>query len=980
MSVMPRENPPKSRPDAADLLALGLTLLALALRLHALGDPSVSFYDELTTLMRSLAPSCGEVVRTVAKQYPPYIDFQPPLYYLVVHAFLALGHTDFLARLPAALSGAASIPLLYLVGRRLGGGTVGLFAAAGLAVNLHHIEASQQVRLYAFFGLVSLAAVWALLRALAQRGGRGAGTVQAWGLFALFATLGLYTSYLSAATLLVAAGLTGLAVLWPSTIRPDTRPDTEPVPRQRRVLGFALAMAASLAAFAPWWLATSGMRGYLLVAAAPNRPPLTDALAAMLGPFSSHYASFVGRPELPWLLGAPALLGLVVGLCSSGRRRGTVAVLVWLVAAFAPVWLRANATHHFQARYLLPCLPPLLVLAGFAAAAVSDLAGRLRPVRLGQALRLGLPVLLGLALAWPSVDVYPFFYRRDDSRLKTLAGFLGDRAGPGVALELWGESPPWSRPYFEAFKNWYLPGVFLPALPEGDRTFRECLTLVPDAPEVAPPPREAVLLARLARVAVYRLPLVSAAPILVTPDGGGDFAFEADFRLPGAFSQAYASRNVRLDGGALAPADRSRPGEITYALAPLPGQTVELTGAPTLAAMVAGYPGQPASGRVTVLTGSDPKNLTPYDPAHPPEPGATLFVRLVLDPGPERETVRVIHLGISARVAGVPDPGATAEAAFKRRLAANTLVVPYEPATLYPGRRPLAVIEDGEPSGQPSGQLAGQPPVLTIGQTAYVDPALAPNFGRIASDRPLTLVNPGENPWPLTTWAVAGPPNGPHLALGEARFQIPLAGKTGLTARLTARGEGTAVLAPLFTDDGYDPSFADAIDRAIKLAGQPVLSCPDGKPCSVTYACVTGYPAKRLALAWFPRVFADTAGKNFVQASYSLDGAPFRPLDRFVGTGSGRWEGLGVGRRAAVDLDGFTGRIAVRFELASDAAQLWSAPETPMAVTVTLDTRSLPALSLVPGRALLAADCPPPAGMVVSPDGTSPFCGDNCGK
>ena len=80
---------------------------------------------------------------------------------------------------------------------------------------------------------------------------------------------------------------------------------------------------------------------------------------------------------------------------------------------FGLAWGRATTAHPFQVRYVLPCLFALLVLAGLLPAALCD---KLPSNLAGRALRLLLPVLLGLALALPSLPVYPFYYRRDDSR------------------------------------------------------------------------------------------------------------------------------------------------------------------------------------------------------------------------------------------------------------------------------------------------------------------------------------------------------------------------------------------------------------------------------------------------------------------------------------------------------------------------------------------------------------------------------------
>ncbi len=922
---------PMSRPDCAPLLALLLTGLALFLRLYHLGGPSLAFYDELTTLIKSLEPTAAAVFRAALRQYPPYIDFQPPLYYLVVHAAIGLGHTDFLARMPAALAGAASVPLLYLFLRPLTGRAAALAASAALSVNLHHIEASQQVRLYAFLALLALAAMQALSQALRQGGARP------WVVLAVTLSLGFWTSYLTAATLAGAGAVLVLYWLWP--LEGGVR-------RVTALAGFGAALLAVAITFAPWLVASAALRGYLLAAGAPQTPPLLSTLATVFTEFSTAYAAFVGQPESPWLLAGPAALGLLLGLF--GPRRRTVAWLAaWFSAAFAVVWLRANAVHHFQVRYLLPGLFPVLGLAGYAAAWLAGWPARLLPTSSRDLARLVLALLLGLTTAWPSLPVYPFFYRRDDSRLKTLAAFLRQQAGPATALALWGERGGWSPPYFEAFRNWYLADAFEPAEPEGDRHSRQCLVLVPDAAEQAPPSDAAVLLGSLARTRVYRLGLASDAPVLPQPDAGGRFAFAEDFSLPQAFRRVWRTDNVRFGPKGAYLADRSRPGTVDFTFVPGDGGTVGLESL-AVDGGAAGYPGRPPSGAVRVLVGAGEDELTPYDPARPLTEADRLSCRLILDPGPDMEPVVVRRMSAQLTVSGPPVDAARLR---QDRLAANTLVAPWFPGLAFPLRRPLAVIP--APGLAAFGQACpGATPVLDLGEGAHAfDPSLCPDYGRVGNGHAPVLANPGPDALTPSGLAVSGIINGPTLTLGATRFQAPLAGPACLRASLASGGRGQAVLAPLFTDAGFGPADAEPSGTdAVKLPDQPVLSCKDANPCQATYALVSGYPIRSLDLRWFPRLFADPAGKNRLTAAWSLDGKTFSPLDAFTGSGSGRWEGLAVMRRASVDLGGATGTLSIRFTLSGDGAQLWSSPETPLEMTLDLDTRSLPPLTLPPGQ------------------------------
>lgn len=68
----------------------------------------------------------------------------PPMVFLIQHIFMRLfGESTFVFRLPSALFGIASVYFLFLIGRQLFSQEVGLFAAAILAVNTHHLFISR---------------------------------------------------------------------------------------------------------------------------------------------------------------------------------------------------------------------------------------------------------------------------------------------------------------------------------------------------------------------------------------------------------------------------------------------------------------------------------------------------------------------------------------------------------------------------------------------------------------------------------------------------------------------------------------------------------------------------------------------------------------------------------------------------------------------------------------------------------------------
>ena len=97
-----------------------LTLAGLALRLAAL-DVVGLWWDEFVTLGRATWPVL-DLLRSLAHEGPSDVslDSSPPLLHLLVHASLALfGPGDVAVKLPSVAAGTLTIPVVWLVGRRL---------------------------------------------------------------------------------------------------------------------------------------------------------------------------------------------------------------------------------------------------------------------------------------------------------------------------------------------------------------------------------------------------------------------------------------------------------------------------------------------------------------------------------------------------------------------------------------------------------------------------------------------------------------------------------------------------------------------------------------------------------------------------------------------------------------------------------------------------------------------------------------------
>jgi mannosyltransferase len=146
--------------DWAPWLVIAITLVGLFLRVLLLGSKGMWLDETFSVWMAN--HSVGEMLQWVVR-----IDQHPPLYYLLLHYWIALnGDTPYYVRLLSALFGAATIPIIYLIGKRLSGAVMGLSAAVIQALSLFNIYFGQETRMYTLLTFNAAVAIYALVRLL----------------------------------------------------------------------------------------------------------------------------------------------------------------------------------------------------------------------------------------------------------------------------------------------------------------------------------------------------------------------------------------------------------------------------------------------------------------------------------------------------------------------------------------------------------------------------------------------------------------------------------------------------------------------------------------------------------------------------------------------------------------------------------------------------------------------------------------------
>lgn len=139
-------------PRPAWIFLAVLTAAAAALRFGHLGHESL-WIDEFFTLDIAREPSAAAVWNRM------HAELQPPLYFILTHFSVhAFGASEFALRLPSALCGIVTVPLVFVVAQRLYSHREGILAAAFTTILLQPIAYSQEARNYAMVVALTLAA------------------------------------------------------------------------------------------------------------------------------------------------------------------------------------------------------------------------------------------------------------------------------------------------------------------------------------------------------------------------------------------------------------------------------------------------------------------------------------------------------------------------------------------------------------------------------------------------------------------------------------------------------------------------------------------------------------------------------------------------------------------------------------------------------------------------------------------------------
>ena len=267
---------------------VALVILAAALRLSTLNLQSF-WYDEAFTPVHVLHPSLWATLRSVV-----HTENTPPLWYVLAWAdSRVLGTGEVALRLPSALAGIATVPVVWAIGHELSGRRVAILCAALVAVNPLFVWYSQEARAYGLFVLLAAAAMLCFLRARREP---SAGRMVA---FALTGSLALLAHYFAVFLLIP-------MILWLAYDR-----------RTRRTALPAIAVLILVGVALLPLISAQGGHGTQWIGAWP----LSERLQAIPQYYLTGYSGLPLGRGIELLVALPILAGLAFGLWRMGSER-----------------------------------------------------------------------------------------------------------------------------------------------------------------------------------------------------------------------------------------------------------------------------------------------------------------------------------------------------------------------------------------------------------------------------------------------------------------------------------------------------------------------------------------------------------------------------------------------------------------------------------------------------------------------------------
>jgi mannosyltransferase len=367
------------------LLAL-ISLVAASFRLHALTAKNFWFDECVSAGIAKL--SWPQFLLALWNQ-----EDNMAFYYFLLHFWMRMGGSVAFIRGFSVLISVATLPLVYILGKRLFDRRTGLVAAWLLAINAYHIYYAQEARSYALVVLLTVLSSLIFVRNLQEP------ESAKWGAYTAVSVLLIYSHFFGG-LVMVAHGV----FLWYLK-----REDVTWQPFRKSAIRSAYLVSPVVV-----FLAGTGYPILWI-----KRPRLETIWYFLLAYTGNGGLRLFALYLIPVLL---AGFGAWKAWRANGRRLDNWSrafVLVWLIFPILAVLVVSLALPLFVNRYLIPCLPALVLIA---AAGITSI----RPKWLG--------LILCAAISAASFTGIASYYDRDfDTNRDDWLGatsFVFDRAQP----------------------------------------------------------------------------------------------------------------------------------------------------------------------------------------------------------------------------------------------------------------------------------------------------------------------------------------------------------------------------------------------------------------------------------------------------------------------------------------------------------------------------------------------------------------------
>ena len=917
-------------------------------------------------------------------------DYQPPLYYALLHVALAISKSSLSARVVSLIAGMLALLGLYKAGGSLFGGRAGLFALALAALSLFHIDSSRSIKTYSVYFCASVWAVYFLNEALKRP------RLKLWAAYVPCAAAMVYSSFMGVPSLAGQLAFGAIVLGWD---RAQGKPGWK-----SGLAGFLGAALAVLVVCLPWVEAVTFIREMFYN---PGVDPVAGLSFAKARELAEGFLNHVYTVP-PWLWAGLPLLA-AAGVCAAlagGHLKAVGLLFLWAgLPALAVLTSKTEMNAVLSTRHFFNVYGLLILFGGYGADVLSRvLSGRLFRSEPGLAsLVLGSALCLGASIY--GLLMLPQFYPRSISFDRDFFYWLYAKHGMAEALDVQG----WKRSTKRFAEKWYLPGLFESAGDMASPAYRRMVVLENSfgkgAPQGAPQAvwQEGFVLGPFGGGASL-VGMANRSPLVVKPDGDGNFVYSDDYSGYAIHRDAYSLRNASTDTrlGVLLPSSWAEPGTATYRFV-LPKSVEALTieavlqgvlykrhpASPSKAALevwagptpgalqpagvisVGDFSGQTAQGCESLeeipLYGACSRTAKQWDITGLVGSGPDFYVSVRLMPGQEEGYLFVDGFELKVRTR----PGNfSREEAFGLELTnllSNNNVQPWQPGAAVLGGLFAFAARDG--LARPDLPL-GSPKELREFQARY--PGLAPvhvlmdDSGEPAAyffDLPVRLSSrepefalASTRPFEVRGVILSGRMHVPSLLVANQRVDVPIVAPPGSTLMLNPGGRGLLVWSPDFSKNAFDSldfSLSDNLRPTPDADNDGGITCREERPCRFTARFVSALPMKRVRLEWYPRVVADPSGKNMVRLSYSTDdGQTFQPLERYVGEGSGKWSETFKKHAATLNFKAPINHFMLKAELTGEDAQLWSHRRVVdrMWLEAELDARSVKLFQIPEGR------------------------------